>query len=138
MRAFRTSAAFVVVLVVLPGCAPGLQTYPVQGKVVLAGGDVKQLTDAHVEFQLESDPTVRADGLIASDGSFEIQMLHRGRVLRGMPAGKYRARLLFDDEARQANKNRLPVGRQFLDFKASGLWVTVPAEGELTLTVAKR
>src|SRR5437763_1783879 len=54
----------------LVGCGSGVKTYPVQGQVVLADGDISQLADSHLEFMLDSDPTVRASGKIGPDGRF--------------------------------------------------------------------
>src|SRR6266542_3319577 len=102
MGSFQKLASLVLALLLLPGCGTDLPIYPVQGKIVLTDGDLKQLADAHVEFELEGSPTVRGSGLIASDGRFEVQMLHKGQVVQGLPAGKYRARLLFEDEGKEA------------------------------------
>src|SRR5262245_41165848 len=91
----RQSAAAVVALALLglTGCGgEALKTYPVRGRVVFADGDVAQLAGGHVEFMLESDPTVRADGKIGPDGSFVLRTQHKGRMLNGAAEGAYRAR----------------------------------------------
>jgi hypothetical protein len=135
----RKVVALAAVLLLAAGCGGGPEVHPVRGRIVLKDGDVGRLADAHVEFELRGAPKVRADGLIAPDGRFEVQALHRGQVLKGMPAGTYWVRLVLDDESKGAKKARpLPVSRQFLRFDTSGLSVTVPAPGDVTVTVARR
>jgi hypothetical protein len=125
----------------LTGCGGGsLKTYPVRGKVVLADGDVRQLAGSHVEFMLESDPTVRASGQIQSDGSFTVQTLHEGKIQSGAPEGSYKARILLSDEDDEGRPRRgpKPVHPRFLDFSTSGLSYQVPAGGDITVNVSKR
>jgi hypothetical protein len=56
-----------------------------------------------------------------------------------MPPGKYRARLLFDEDGGNAKKDRrAAVRRQYLDFKTSGLAITVLAHEEVILVVSGR
>src|SRR5262245_46016999 len=109
MRRIRTTLTLALVLGAAAGCGDS-GTHAVRGKVELPGGDVAQLAQAHVEFQLEGNPAVRADGLIGPDGRFEVQSLREGRLVRGMPPGTYRARLLFGDDA--PARRRPPVAPQ--------------------------
>jgi hypothetical protein len=124
----------------LAGCGGGLKTYPVRGKVVLTDGDVKQLADSHVEFMLESDPMVRADGLIGPDGSFAVQMQHKGKLLKGAPEGTYRARIILSGESdgNGPKRSQRPVHPRFLQFKTSGLSFKVPTSADVTVTVSRR
>jgi hypothetical protein len=122
------------------GCGGNsLKTYPVRGKVSLADGDVKLLRNGHVEFMLESDQTMRASGKIGPDGSFVVQTQHKGVLLTGAPAGAYKGRIILSDEYDEpaAKRPPRPVHKRFLDFKKSGLKLTVPTDGEITVTVSR-
>lgn len=126
-------------LALLAGCAgDSPKTYPVSGRVA-TNGDAAALAGHHVEAALEGDPGVRASGVIGSDGSFTLRTLHGGAVLDGAREGKYRVRILRADE--DADGKRLqkpPVADRFLKFETSGLSLSVPADGEVTLTVSPR
>ncbi|HXG10565.1 MAG TPA: hypothetical protein VNK04_12460 [Gemmataceae bacterium] len=134
------AAVRVLVLVGLVGCGGGVKTYPVNGKVVLEDGDVQQLAGSHVELMLESDPLVRASGRIRSDGTFGVETLHEGRILKGAREGTYQARIIPADEDDEGRPRRgpLPIHKRFLDFKTAGLSVKVPTEGEVILKVSRR
>jgi hypothetical protein len=91
MRTSRRIIAAVVAVVgtlgVL-GCGPGgPRTYPVRGRVAAAAGDVTPLAGNYVEAALATDVTVRASGVIQPDGSFTLETLHAGALLRGAPGG---------------------------------------------------
>jgi hypothetical protein len=134
------AAAVALALLGLAGCGGGIKTYPVRGKVAVEGGDAKDLAGCHVQFMLESDNLVQPDGLIGPDGSFEMQTLHDGKILRGAPEGAYKARIILgqdEDEGRPKRRGQ-PVHKRFLDFKTSGLSYQVPTSGDITVTVAKR
>ena len=102
--------------------------------------ELMRLAGGHVELMLDTDPTVRSDGLIEPDGSFTLQTLHQGQVLRGAPAGSYKARIILPEpEDGGGRKGRpAPVHSRYLDFKTSGLSVTVPTSGSVTLTVSRK
>jgi hypothetical protein len=129
-----------LILLGLAGCGGGVKTYPVRGQVVLADGDVKQLAGSHVEFMLASDPTARADGLIGPDGHFDMQTLHEGKVLKGVLAGTYQARLILsgEDDGGAPQRRGKPIHDRFLDFKTSGLSYTVPTSGDITVAVSRK
>jgi hypothetical protein len=134
-------AVVALVLLGLAGCGGDrLKTYSVRGKVVLADGDVQQLAGSHVEFMLESDSTMRASGTIEPDGSFALQTLHKGTLLKGAPEGTYRARLILSDEDQGSRPKQgyKPVHKRFLDFKTSGLSFKVPTNGDVTVNVSQR
>jgi hypothetical protein len=130
----------VLTLLGLTGCGgEELKTYPVSGKVVLADGDVQQLAGSYVEFMLESDPLMRASGTIGPDGRFEVETLYKGKVLKGAAEGKYQARIILSDDDGGTPKRRSQlVHNRFLDFKTSGLSLTVPTSGEATFNVSRR
>jgi hypothetical protein len=111
-----------LVLIGVSGCG-GIKTHPVKGKVVVEGGDVKKLVGANVEFQLDSDPSVRSYGEIKEDGTFELMTYHKGKSVPGVPEGK-------------AKPPPLPIHARFLRFTTSKLSFTVPTDGEITVKVS--
>jgi hypothetical protein len=122
------------------GCGQsGPKTYPVAGKVVLAGGDTSKLAGHHVEAALEGDPAVRAAGVIGPDGRFTLETLQAGAIQKGAREGKYQVRILPADEDDDGRKLRKPpVAARHLKFETSGLSLQVPANGSVTLAVASR
>jgi hypothetical protein len=127
-------------LLALAGCADGTpKVYPVTGKVTLSGGDLSKLAGHHVEAALEGDPNVRAAGIIAADGSFALETLYNGKILKGAPEGKYKVRILPADEDDDGKKlKKPPVAKKHLTFDASGLSLQVPPPGEVTLELSPR
>jgi hypothetical protein len=138
VKAFLCASLLVVALSLQSGCGSKPPTYPVQGMITLLDGDINVLADSHVELELEGDSTVRASGVIDSDGRFEVHSLHKGQVLHGALAGRYRVRVVLADEDKDRRKKGSPIRRQFLDFKTSGLVVTVPTQEPLALAVSRR
>lgn len=145
MREIGSYSSFILLLssfllLGLAGCgaADELKTYPVRGKVVLAEGDVKQLAGGHVEFMLESDPTLRASGKIEPDGGFVMQMQHKGKLLKGAAEGKYLARIILSQEDDAPKGRSKPVHNRFLDFQKSSLSFKVPTDGDITVNVSRR
>ena len=115
------------------------KTYPVAGKIVLAAGDASKLVGHYVEAALESDPAVRAAGVIGTDGSFTLETLQAGAIRKGAREGKYQIRILPADEDDDGRKLRKPpVAARHLKFETSGLSLQVPANGDVTLAVATR
>lgn len=121
------------------GCGSGPKTYTVRGKLELTGGDVQALAGHTLEAMSESDPTVRASGVIQPDGSFTLETLHAGAVYKGAQEGTYQARIILADDDKEAMRRaRAALNARFLQFKTSGLTFKVPPEGEVTLKVAGR
>lgn len=143
MRARQRTRAVVAVLAlfVVAGCgSDGPKMHPVRGRVELAGGNVADLAGAGVEAALDSDPTVRASGVIAEDGSFRLETLHAGVIRRGAQEGNYKARIVpGDDEDKQARKRvRQALPEKYRQFQTSGLTFQVPTDGEVVLKVSPR
>jgi hypothetical protein len=122
------------------GCGrAGPKTYPVSGKIELAAGDVKQLAGSHIEAVLDSDPSVRSSGEIKEDGTFALETLHAGVILRGAREGSYRARIILTDEDRAAKRLAAQaLSTRFRSVETSGLVFQVPAENDVTLSVSQR
>ena len=138
MTTIRRLAA--TALLTLVGCADGTpKVYPVTGKVVFASGDLSKLAGHHVEAALEGDPNVRAAGVIGADGSFALETLYNGKILKGAPEGKYKVRILPADE--DDNGKRLkkpPVAKRHLAFDDSGLSLQVPPPGDVRFELSPR
>lgn len=124
----------------LLGCGPGgPTTYRVKGQVELIGGEVKLLAGHHVEAVLASDPTVRASGEIQQDGSFTLETLRAGVILKGAQEGTYQVQfILSDDDRENWSRAMQALAPRFLDYRTSGLSFQVPADGNVTLQVAPR
>ncbi len=136
----RRNALALVALAGLVGCGPGgPRTYPVNGTVELAGGEVSALAGHHIEAVLDGDPAVRAAGVIAPDGSFVLETLDAGLVLQGAREGRYKARLLPAEEDADGRKLRKPpVAAKYLRFETSGLSFEVPAKGTVAVRLSAR
>jgi hypothetical protein len=122
------------------GCGPGgPRTYPVSGKLDLAGGDLAALSGGHVDAALRDDPTVRASGEILPDGSFTLQTLDGGVVRQGAREGDYRVRIVLDEDGPGGKQRaRRAIAPRYLWFETSGLSIRVPAESPVTLRATAR
>ena len=138
MKTSRTVVA--AGLLALIGCSEaGPKTYPVSGTVALAGGDAQKLAGHHVEAALDSDPTVRASGVIGPDGAFTLETLQSGAVRKGAQEGTYRVRIVPADEGDDGKKlKKPPVAARHFKFETSGLSFQVPANGNVTLELSAR
>ena len=136
--AARLILVFVAAAAGVLGCGPaGPRTYPVSGKIDLAGGDPSALDGGHIDAALQGDPTVRAAGEIGPDGSFTLQTLQGGVVRQGAREGTYRVRIILDDAASKRRPRRA-IAPRYLWFETSGLSLQVPAESAVTLRAAAR
>lgn len=129
--------AFCMLMALIVGCggggvAKGPKTAAVSGKVIFTkGGDVKTLFDrqARIEFESVDQPGVRAAGMIESDGSFKVATVVEGGGSLGAIPGTHRVRFLLDE------RDEKFVAPQFLDFKKSGITVTVPSSQPIEIKV---
>lgn len=118
---------------------PPTKMYPVAGKVVYAdGSSSERLERGKVWFQSTSDASLLAVGTIGDDGSFQMTALYPDlKTFAGVPAGSYKVRIdpPLDDE-------RVPqtqfLAARYSDFNRSGYSVSVPVDGEVTFSVARR
>lgn len=137
VRAVRAALVMLSISLAALGCGQsGPRTYPIQGKIQLINADAKILAGSHIEAALETDTLVRASGEIQEDGSFSLQTNHQGDVLHGAVEGKYQVRIILnDDDAKARRYAASNIGRRFLDFKTSGISLTVPSEHEVSISV---
>ncbi|AWM41702.1 hypothetical protein GobsT_72060 [Gemmata obscuriglobus] len=126
--------ALALVPALAAGCTRGEGGHPTAGQVVWSGG---QLGGHFVEVTRVDDLSVRGFGTIGPDGRFALERLVDGKTVPGLPPGEYQARLILTDEGDgQAKKPNVPA--RYLDQKTAGWRVTVPAPGDVTLTVAPK
>lgn len=142
VRRIRAGAVVAAGLWALAGCGEaGPKTYPVNGRVVLDGGNAGDLAGATVEAAQEADNLIRASGVIQSDGTFKLETLHKGVILRGALEGKYAVRILLgDDDDNPGGKKvrRAALNKNYMRFDTSGLSFQVPPEGEVVLNLAAK
>jgi hypothetical protein len=82
---------------------------------------------------------VRAAGQIQEDGSFELETLQGGAVLKGAVEGTYKARIvLADDDIGQRNLAAKAIPPRYLQFEKSGLSLQVPATENVSLKILRR
>jgi len=107
--------------------------------VTLAGGDAQKLAGHLVEAMLEGDPAVRASGVIGPDGTFTLETLYAGKILKGAQEGKYQVRILAADEDDNGKKlKKPPIAKKHFTFESSGLSLQVPSPGDVTLELSAR
>jgi len=123
----------------LPGCGKsGPPTHRLQGTVQLAEGNVSDLAGHTLEAVLESDSTVRAYGAIGEDGRFELESLLGGQIRSGALAGKYAVRVVLgDDDPESRSRAAQAVNQRFLNVETSGLSISVPNSGDVTLSLSR-
>lgn len=145
MRTFNfVELAFLLVaaigVVAFSGCGgSGVKTHPVAGKIEVPSGDIKPLAGHTVEVVLDSNPAVRAAGQIQEDGSFELETLQGGSVLKGAVEGTYKARIvLADDDFSQRVAAAKAIPPRYLQFEKSGLSLQVPAAENVSLKILRR
>ena len=134
MRDIRVSFVLVGLLLaatIAPGCRRGREvvpplTYPVKGKVIFPGGKIAE--GYLIQFE-SGDPKCMAEGLIASDGTFELVTRYEGVLCKGAAEGQYHVTImppLLPDAAFSAPK-RLPKPVQIK-----------PEPNELTISLGAR
>jgi len=136
-RSLSLVAAFTLSLLV--GCGSGVKTHPVAGKIEIPSGEIQPLAGHTIELALDSDPNIRAAGQIQPDGTFELETLHGGTVLKGALPGTYKARLvLADDDIKQKALATKAIPQRYLQFEKSGLALQVPATDAVSLKILRR
>jgi hypothetical protein len=144
-------AVWLLGVVGLSGCDSGPKTEPIRGKVEMPAATLEKLLakEVAIHFRLDSDKNVQASGVLAKDGTFEVMMLHEGKVLTGALPGPYSACLAFEDqpEPEQPDDDAPPVmpklsksivPYRYLTFDGSGWKLTVPSSGDVVFKVEPR
>lgn len=123
----------------LTGCGgSGPPVHRVQGTVQLTDGNVGDLSGHTLEAVLESDSTVRAYGTIGEGGNFQLESLLAGQIRPGALAGKYAVRLVLgDDDPDSRQRAAQAVNQRFLNTQTSGLSISVPNSGDVTLSLSR-
>jgi hypothetical protein len=135
----RRAAAFALLELALglSGCQRAPEpppTFPVRGRIeFVRGGPVQKIWDRQgaIQFQSVEQPDVYAFGQINEDGSFTLATMKGTDGWEGAIAGKHRGRLNLDEDVQHL------VAPKFLDYKKSGIEITVPTEGEVVIKVSK-
>lgn len=137
----RPLALVVLAFWILGGCGPSEKlpkTYPVKGKVVLKGGNVRQLVGGYVRLELVSDPKVTAVGEIEEDGTFALGSFLDGKAVGGVLPGAYRARVELPADEESGRSAKGIIDPRFQSFDKSGLKYTVdPRDNEMTIEVTR-
>ena len=142
------AGAVLLALLAVPGCEREPITHPLRGKVTFTDGDIKKLARSRVEFVKEGDGALRAAGEISPDGSFEVYTQYKGRALKGVPEGTYRARIrlpeapdVSEDDIKEGKfppVSKTIVNYRFLTYERSGLKFTVPGSSDIDVKVSRR
>jgi len=127
-------------LTLVLGCGDsGPKTYPVNGTITLPGGDAAPLIGHNIEASLDSDPTVRASGVIEANGRFKLETIQGGKVVTGAREGSYKVRLILsDDDAVSRKLAKKAVPPRYFQFDSSGLEIRVPANDDVKLELKDR
>jgi hypothetical protein len=108
----------------------------VRGKVVFKGGKGRMdlLAGGKVRVRPESRAPLEITGTIDEDGTFVLSTIEEGKAVRGVPEGQYKIRIdpPLDDDRKPM---RGVINPKYQDYDKSGLRVTVPVPGDLTLEV---
>ena len=81
---------------------------------------------------------VRASGEIKPDGSFTLETLQNGGIVKGARSGTFRARVILPDDDPKAKKAAAQaVNKKFLSFDSSGLSFKSPPDGTVTLRLSR-
>jgi hypothetical protein len=121
------------ILCSLAGCGPSLPpTYPVKGKAVMKGGKPFNLRDGSmITFQLASDKTVVAEGVIQKDGTFTLTTKMFGKTKPGAAEGEHN---VFVVEGPPPGEALSPV---YVPIIVSKTFKVVPGNNEFTVEVEK-
>jgi hypothetical protein len=109
------------------GCSES-NLQPLAGKIKYVGDSGFAFSGDVVELRSQSDPTSNAYGEIQPDGSFEVDSLEKGKIVKGAKPGKYAVRLVIaDDDYDHKKLASKAINKKYFSFDTSGLEVDVPA-----------
>ncbi len=133
---WRGSQWLLAVITFLLGCGPANQP-AASGRILLPSSDVFTFADDTLELRSKNNPNQLAFGKIQPDGSFQIESLINGEVVRGAPAGTYQARLVIaDDDYQHKQAAAKAIPKKFFNFDSSALVVEVPGNN-IQLSISK-
>jgi hypothetical protein len=105
--------------------------------VSLPNGEASALAGHNIEASLDSEPTVRASGVIEPDGRFKLETIQGGKVVTGAREGTYKVRFVLTDDdtasPRKVVKKNVPA--RYFQFDTSGLTLKVPVDEAVKLEV---
>ncbi len=109
---------------------------PLEGKVVLSDIDFQFAGDT-LEIRSQTNPREVAYGEIRPDGSFVIESLKEGLIVKGAASGDYEARVIVaDDDFEHKAKGKKAIPKKYTSFETSGLKLSAPSR-DATLTLSK-
>lgn len=113
------------------GCS-GSKYPTLNGRVIhRESPDLKFASDS-IELQSVSDPKVVAYGGLSESGEFAIECLVDGKIHRGAPTGRYRARLIIsDDDYDHRILFSSKIDPKYLSYELSGWTLEVPGTNVL-------
>jgi hypothetical protein len=100
------------------------KTHPVKGKVVRKDGT--PFARGEIEFQLQSDPKVRARGQIQKDGTFTLTTHVGGKSQAGAVEGEHIVLILVVGAAKDGG------GLSLRGFPLPNTYMVVPAENDFS------
>lgn len=110
---------------------------PVEGKVVLGPNVDFQFAGDTLEIRSGSNPSEVAYAEIQNDGSFSIESLQSGKIVRGANPGEYQARIVISTDDFQHKATALKtIPKKYLKFETSQLVVVAPSTNN-TLTIQR-
>ncbi len=109
------------------GCSES-SLQPLAGKIKYVGDSEFAFSGDVVELRSQSDPSINAYGEVQPDGSFEVDSLDQGKIVKGAKPGKYAVRLVIaDDDYEHKKLASKAINKKYFSFDTSGLEVDVPA-----------
>lgn len=114
-------------LCVQAGCGPA-DLKSLSGKVVLPAEETFQFAGEVVELRSQSGSNETAFGEILADGTFAVESLVDGKIVKGVKPGNYQARIVISDDDYEHKKIAgKSIPKKYLSFDSSGLSVQVPS-----------
>jgi hypothetical protein len=116
-----------VLLILTLGCSD--PTYlTVKGQVIHRDSTDLRFASDSIELQSVSDPKLIAYGGLSETGEFNIESLVNGKIMRGVPAGKYRVRLVVSDDDYEHKKLfASKIDQKYSSYERSGWSLEVPS-----------
>ncbi len=123
---WRGSQWMIVLLALATGCNGGQPN--ATGHVTLPEGSAFVFAGDTLELRAKQDLQQIAFGQLNPDGSFRIESLVDGKLVRGAREGIYQARIVIadDDYTHKAQAAKV-IPKKYFSFETSGLTVQLPS-----------